>query len=277
MPTTSTGSLDIFYEIVGTGPRLLVISGTGGDLRQRPNLLDTPLVDHFTTLHYDQRGLGQSGAPPGAWTVADYGDDAAALLDALGWDDALVLGVSFGGMVAQELAIRHPDRVSRLVLSCTSSGGPGGASYPLHELADLPAEARLALQLELSDTRMDEAWRAEHADTWEALLAFRRDQEAFGADDPARAAGAARQLEARRHHDTWTRLGAITCPTLVAGGRYDSIATPDNLERLAGAIPGAQLAFFDGGHLYFVQDRAAFPTIIAFLLDQPGTTDPPPG
>jgi len=201
--------------------------------------------------------------------MADYADDAARLLDALGWDSAAVMGISFGGMVAQELAIRHPRRVRRLVLSCTSSGGAGGASFPLHELADLPAEARLARQLELSDTRMDEVWRAEHRDTWEALLAFRREQEAFGADDPARAEGAARQLEARRHHDTWDRLGAITTPTLVAGGRYDGIATPDNLARLAGAIPGAQLAWFEGGHLYFVQDRAAFPTIIAFLRDEP--------
>ena len=75
--------------------------------------------------------------------MADFADDAAALLDAVGWDDCLVLGISFGGMVAQEVAIRHPERVRRLVLACTSAGGEGGASYPLHELVDLSPEERV--------------------------------------------------------------------------------------------------------------------------------------
>jgi 3-oxoadipate enol-lactonase len=128
VPPARIGDLDVHYEVAGEGPPLLFIGGTGGDLRTKPNVFDGPLVRPFTVASYDQRGLGRTTKPDRASTMAEYGADAAGLLDHLGWARAHVVGVSFGGMVAQELAIRHPDRVSRLVLCCTSSGGAGGAS-----------------------------------------------------------------------------------------------------------------------------------------------------
>jgi 3-oxoadipate enol-lactonase len=256
---------EIYYEVAGTGPRLLLISGTGGDLRAPPSVFDGPLAKTFEIAAYDQRGLGQSSVPPGPYTMADYAHDAAGLLDVLAWDDALVMGISFGGMVAQELAVSHPWRVRRLVLACTSSGGKGGASYPLHELTDLPDDDRIARHLELADTRYDAAWRAAHPDEWKALASLFRDRATVGADEPGRAEGAALQLEARSTHDTWDRLGQIDCPTFVCGGRYDGIAPPANAENLASAIPGATLQLFDGGHLFLLQDRAAWPAIMAFL------------
>jgi 3-oxoadipate enol-lactonase len=262
VPRTVANGVDLHYETGGAGPRLLFISGTGGDLRNRPNIFDGPLPQHFEVLAYDQRGLGQSEVPEGDYTMADFADDAAALLARVGWDDALVIGVSFGGMVAQELVLRHPDRVRRVVLACTSSGGGGGASYPLHELADLDPAVRAIRSLSLADNRLDENWRAANPDRWEALLAQNRPAPS---GDAVRQAGARQQLEARKGHDTWDRLGAISCPTLVAGGRYDGIAPPENSQRLAEAIPGAELQLFEGGHMFFVQDRGAFPAMIEFL------------
>ena len=93
MPFTHARDLDIYYELAGEGPRLLYISGTGGDLRSKPNHMDGPLTQRFTVLAYDQRGLGQTSKPDAPYTMADYGDDAAALMDALGWDGAMVMGV----------------------------------------------------------------------------------------------------------------------------------------------------------------------------------------
>src|SRR5262245_65159499 len=91
--------------------------------------------------------------------MADYANDAAGLLDAIGWDDARVMGVSFGGMVAQEFALRHPQKVSRLVLACTSAGGEGGARYPLEQLAALPFEERFFRQLAISELRQTPEWQ----------------------------------------------------------------------------------------------------------------------
>jgi 3-oxoadipate enol-lactonase len=259
------GAVDLYYEVAGTGPRLLLISGTGGDLRARPRVFDGPWAAMFEIAAYDQRGLGQSSVPPGPYTMADYADDAAGLLDVLAWEDALVMGISFGGMVAQELAIRHPARVRRLVLACTSSGGGGGSSYPLHELAALAEDDRIVRQLELADTRYGPAWRVDNPDQWESLRALFQARAAIGSGDPGREEGAALQLDARRGHDTWDRLGQITCPTFVCGGVYDGIAPPSNAHDLASAIPGATLQMFDGGHLFLLQDRAAWPAITAFL------------
>lgn len=261
MPFARANGIELYYEQAGSGERLLFISGTGADLRRSPRLSNGPQFSVFELLEYDQRGLGQSAVPSGPYTMADYADDAASLLEAVGWHTCLVLGVSFGGMVAQELAIRHPERVRRLVLACTSAGGTGGASYPLHELVGLDAQAALETRFPLLDTRWDAAWRADHPE----MVALITEGFRLGEADGRPADGPLLQLEARSHHDTSRRLDRIGCPTLVCGGRYDGIAPPANSEFLAAHIPGAELALFDGGHAFFMQDPTAVPAMLAFL------------
>ena len=252
----------LHFERRGEGPPVLFISGTGGDLRQAPSVLDGPLPKAgFEVLAYDQRGLGRSEIRDEPVSMADYADDAAALLDSAGWDRAHVVGVSFGGMVAQELALRHPAVVDRLVLCCTSSGGAGGASYPLHELAGLPAEVRRRKQLGLSDVRLADA----DDETVAPFLRIMEEREAIGAGEPGREVGARRQLEARAAHDTYDRLPSITAPTLVCAGEHDGIAPLSNSEALVSQIPGAVLEVFDGGHLFLLTDRRAWQRIIEFL------------
>lgn len=263
MPTVRANGIDIYYELAGEGPRLLFISGTGGDLRTKPNVFDGALGRRFQLLAFDQRGLGRSDKPDVPYSMADYADDAAALMDAVGWDRAHVVGVSFGGMVAQELVLRHAEKVERLVLACTSPGGAGGASFPFHEIEHLKGEARARHLLPISDTRRDAAWAKAHPELYAQLIA-QSAADPFAAE-PGRAMGAHRQLEARAGHDTWDRLPTITAPTLIAAGRYDGIALPQTQEKMAARIPGAQLRWFEGGHLFMVQDRAAAPAIAAFL------------
>jgi len=255
MPYAPSAGARIWFERVGSGPRLLVINGTGSDLRTKPNILDSPWARDFDLVSYDHRDLGRSTRVDAQPVMADFATDATAVLDAVGWDSCVVVGISFGGMVAQELAIRSGDRVERLALLCTSSGGAGGSSYPLHDLEHLGEVERARALLAVNDTRFDEAWQDAHPDEAAALVEL-----VLAARTPM----SAKQLEARRHHDTFDRLGAIAAPTLVAAGRHDGIAPVANAEALVAAIPAARLEVYEGGHAFLIQDREAFPAVAAF-------------
>jgi 3-oxoadipate enol-lactonase len=174
-----------------------------------------------------------------------------------------VIGVSFGGMVAQELALRHPPKVKRLVLACTSPGGEGGASFAFHEIQDLTGEARARRLIPIADTRHDEAWAKAHPAEYAQLLAMGSADPFAG--EPGHAVGARRQLEARARHDAWDRLGLIGCPVLIAAGRFDGIALPQTQHNMASRIAGAEIEFFEGGHMFMLQDPGAAPRIMDFL------------
>lgn len=268
MPFAKVRDIQVYYEVQGQGRRLLYISGTGGDLRVKPTVFDGPLPQHFQVLSYDQRGLGQTDKPDIPYTMADYADDAAALLDAVGWPSALVVGVSFGGMVAQELALRHPERVERLVLCCTSSGGKGGASYPLHEIEDLPYEEQALIRIPITDSRKDAAWQKEHPEETKQLVENAVATMKARERDAAAKMGYRRQLQARAAHDTYDRLAFLRLPVMLAGGRYDRQAPPENMETLRDLIPGSRLEFFEGGHGFHREDPRAMERIIAFLNEE---------
>ncbi len=141
----------------------------------------------------------------------------------------------------------------------------GGSSYPLHELQDLSPEERLNRSLELSDQRMNPAWRDANPEAYERVAAFYRGRQEVGAADPDRDRGQRLQFEARAGLDTFDRLADLRLPVYLCGGRRDGIAPPANMEAIEKQIPGARLELFDGGHLFLVQDRSAWPAILSFL------------
>lgn len=264
MPFASVRDIEVYYELHGTGPRVVLISGTGADLRQNPIRGQGVLEQRCEVLMYDQRGLGQSGKPDRQYTMADYADDCAGLMAAVGWDRAHVMGISFGGMVAQHVALRHPQCVDRLVLACTSAGGAGGSSFDLLQLDELPPAERLRCMMPLLDTRNDLDATPPRLAPWCDVF-LQMAERAPSEVDPVVRMGGRRQLEARAQHDTWDVLPRLTMPTLVLGGRFDGQAPVDNVQRLAERIPGARLEWFDGGHLFLLQDLSAYPVVVDFL------------
>jgi 3-oxoadipate enol-lactonase len=227
MTIAMTEFIDLYYEVAGSGPELVFIGPAGTDLRTGPNPIDSPLVSEFTVAAYDQRALGESSVPDGPYEMADYLTDAIDLLDDIGWSSAHIVGEDFGGMIAQELAIRCPERVDRLVLCATSARG-------------LLADADLSESIEL---RSPEQGRSgEHS-------------------------GADWQCVARRDHDTTDRLDQISATVLVCAGREDADAGASAQAELTAAIPDNRLRWFDGGHDFLHIDPAAWSEIIDFLLE----------
>jgi 3-oxoadipate enol-lactonase len=176
-----------------------------------------------------------------------------------------VVGISFGGMVAQEFAVTHPGTVEKLVLLCTSAGGTAGSSYPLHELASLPPAERLEAQMRITDSRFGPEWFAEHPVDAEIMKGMR---ERAAVEKPAeRLRGERLQLEARTGHDVSGRLGLVTAPAYVLAGRFDGIAPPVNSRAIASLVPDAVVSVYEGGHMFSGQDRNAILDIRAFVAD----------
>lgn len=257
----TVNGVELYFERHGDGPPLLNISGSGGDLR-RSLPERSPLNKSFDVLHYDQRGLGQATKTGGPFTMADYADDAAAMIEQAGWEQAHIVGTSFGGMVALELAVRHPERIDRMVLNCTSPGGllP---SFPLEQLEKMDIEAAIEMRLGLLDNRWDPGKDQPIpglGSFYDILIErYRKGRE------PADQAGYLLHLEARAGHDVMSRLKSISTPTLVCAGEYDDQAPLANSMAIVEGIDGAELRVFQGGHLFLTQDRSSFPAIITWL------------
>lgn len=252
VPRALIDGSDIAWERAGEGPPLLFLHGSGTTMAVN-TILRKPYERRFDVLTMDHRATGESQIPDRAFTVADCAADALALVDLAGWDTFRVWGMSFGGMVAQELAVTVPERIDRLALLCTSPGGAGGSSYPLHE--GPPSETVI-------DTRFTPEWLADHPRDQLLLEVLAKRLEGKTAEVIR---GEGMQLDARRHHDVWDRLDRITCPTLVAAGRYDGLAPPERSEAIASRIPKATLRLYEGGHVFVVQDRTAMEGIIDYL------------
>lgn len=261
MPFANVNGIKIHYEIRGAGPRLLFIHGIGADMKNPISIFKTPLPEQFTILAFDPRGLGESDSPDVPFSIADMADDAAGLAAAAGWDHYHVLGTSMGGMVAQELALRHPAAVDRLVLGITNAGGVSAGPSVIDKLDGMSVIEKL----KLSDTRQDEAWAAanpEFVSRAEAQsIAFREAMHA----DPAVLRGYNNQVSAVLKHDTFDRLPQITAPTLVFGGLYDGSNPPKVTRALAAQIPGARCELLESGHGSWYFDPAAWEMIAGFL------------
>jgi pimeloyl-ACP methyl ester carboxylesterase len=245
----------IAFQVDGAGPPLLLLAGQANNHHWwDPVRADFSAAHEVVTL--DWRGTGASDAPTSGYSTPEFAEDAIAVLDALELRQVDVYGTSMGGRVAQWLAARHPDRVRRLVLGCTSPGGAHGVERSPEIRRALarpdPAAARQVL-LELMYTP---AWLADHPGPYTTL------------GDPAMPPYARkRHFTASAAHDAWDALPLISAPTLVVHGTDDVFNPAANAPLLADRIPDARAELIDGArHAYFEEFRAvASPLVLEFL------------
>lgn len=217
MPKVPIDGFQLYYESEGDGEPLVLIPGfaSGRSLWSRQV---GPLARHFRVISFDPRGVAQSDKPDGPQTISLLADDVAALLTLLGIESAHVVGVSFGGFVAQEFALRHPLRLRRLVLCCTSYGGPNHV-VPAPEIMTEIMQPRAA------------------GDVSEDMYRV--------------------QLQAAVQFNTEERLAEISSPTLIVSGDADAIVPVKNSYNLARQIPNAELRLVSGGsHTFFMEQQA---------------------
>ncbi len=260
--------LTLCSDLAGAGPDLLFLGGTGWDLRATPTPLQSPLTRHFHVALFDQRGQGRSDKPRGPYTMREYAEDAAAVMDALGWSSAHVVGYSFGGMVAQELAIRWPERINRLVLAATSSGGAGGSSFPIETFLPLDPAERAQRGLEVADLRLTPAFQERHPERMQQMIAKRVAAQTRFIAEPGAREGLAAQLAARADHDTYSRLDRITAPALVLSGRHDGQAPHEVQMPMVAKLPDACHEVLQGGHNFIHEDTGFYERVTAFLKDE---------
>ncbi|MDI9259572.1 alpha/beta fold hydrolase [Alicyclobacillus sendaiensis] len=263
MPFVERSDARLYYEVRGQGSPLLLIMGVGGNIRWWGTGFLRRLAEKHTVIAFDNRGAGQSEADPkSGWTLEQMADDARAVLAAAGVERAHVLGYSMGGMIAQELALRHPEAVASLVLGATSCGGPQMIQSDdiKREMRSRPAEVaeRAAWYMRLF---FPEAFRAKN----EAYLqsAFRL---LLRADMPEAVYQA--QLDAvDRWQGSWERLTRLSCPALVMHGLEDRVLPYVNGERLAYRLAGSRLKLYAGcGHGFAMQaGGAVLRDVLAFL------------
>jgi pimeloyl-ACP methyl ester carboxylesterase len=274
MSSATIGSLDVYYEEHGNGDPLLLIMGLAADstawMFQVPDF-----ARHYRTIVFDNRGVGRSSKPPGPYTIHEMADDAARLLDVLDVRRAHVVGVSMGGMIAQELALRHPERVRSLVLACT---------YPEPD-AEIERNRRFSVEqfggTVTAEGEVQIDFKAINPmDFLQHLLPAVFNQEFIARELPKLIqvfSGALQygfsmeailgQVAAVMSHKATDRLHQIAVPTLVITGDADRLIPPANSDILAKHIPGATLSKIPGGsHGFNFETPEVFNrTVLEFL------------
>ena len=269
MPTVKVGDINIYYEVHGEGEALVLIMGYGGSsgqwFRQIPDL-----SRECSVVGFDNRGTGRSDKPDVPYSMEMMAGDIAGLLEAIGIDAAHIYGVSMGGMIAQDFALRYPDRVISLILGCTTCGGthtimPDAEAmtllFDMERMKRLTPEqgAREALPFMCSQEFIDN-----NPDIVEQFIA-----KAVEYVTPLH--GFVRQAEAIMGHDTYDQLPQIKAPTLVISGTADRLVPIENSRLLASRIPNAELVIMENmGHGYFIEAaEEANQIILDFLRRHP--------
>ena len=265
MPKVTVNGLKLYYEIEGEGAPVVLIPGFAAG-RWIWFKQTAELSRRFRVIIFDPRGVSASDKPEGSQTITLLADDIAHLLETIGIESAHIVGASFGGFVAQEFALKYPAMTQKLVLCCTSFGGPNHvvpAPETLQALAStkgLNSEDRMRENLLLAFTP---EYVRTHSDEVDHIVHLRATNEV-----PEHIYLS--QLQAAMSFNVESRVAEIRSPTLVLSGDADVIVPVQNSRNLAEKIPAARLQIIDGGsHTFFIEQAAEFNNILKNFLNDP--------
>jgi len=243
--------LKLRYELRGEGDPLTLIMGFSGSSRGWGEPFLTRMEKRYRMVLIDNRGTGESDKPDRPWTMNDMADDVAAVLDHAKIARAHIYGISMGGMISQEFALRHPAKVRGLVLGCTTCGMAHGAPTNPENVGKLVPQPGQS---------PEEAARAAFSVACGTAFLNTREGQAF-IDQQIADMGKypvtpmhtfTRQMEAIMPWDSYERLGQIKAPTLIFHGDDDKLLPHANVEILKSRIPGAKVHILNGiGHMFF--------------------------
>jgi pimeloyl-ACP methyl ester carboxylesterase len=264
MDFVKVGDLNICYQLMGEGYPIVLIQGLACNMDWWDPALLSALAKRYRVLVFDNRGAGRTVTPEhGGWTCEMLADDTAGLMKALRIERANIVGTSMGGMIAQELVIKYPQIVDKLVLGSTFCGGKNtvyASREVLQKMADTSGgnEGVLQRTIELMFTPGVIAGEPEMIECFKA--AWMR--------APIKSHNAARQFLATSTLDLYERLPEITAATLVVTGTEDIIMPPENSRIIAGRIPGAKLIEYEGfGHGFISRMPEKFINDLLEFLD----------
>jgi pimeloyl-ACP methyl ester carboxylesterase len=264
MPYVISKGAKIYWESHGTGEPVLMIMGLSFPLEMWNRTLPE-ISKRYRAVVFDNRGVGRSDVPRGPYRIAGMARDALAVMDAAGMESAHVLGASMGGMIAQELALRHPERVRSLLLGCSSCGGfrarpPNLRRIPIFRKwrgMNTNQRARAVIPMLYADTTPKEVIEE---DLKVRLIRYPTMK------------GVLYQAMAIPFWSSYRRLPRLRLPTLVMHGDKDKVLPPLNGKRLAARVPGARLKMIpNAGHMIMSdQPEIAMSTILRFLEEVTG-------
>jgi proline-specific peptidase len=278
MPKVRANDIQIYYEVHGEGFPLVMIMGLGGDLDHWDPRLIEELSRKFKLVMFDNRGAGRTDVSDRKYTIKLFADDTAGLMDALGISKAHILGISMGGMIAQELVLNYPEKVAKLVLCSTFSQwrvnqDASRLMLAMKEGASSEELTRIILSLEVANdfpsdfikknpfvvSYCTSDFAKENPDSWNNYMER-------SAKHPISQEAYKRQMNAAEKFDTHDRLQQIKVPTLVLYGRKDFGLPPEGVSILAEAIPNAKLLCFEkSNHMLVEEMNEVINSIIDFL------------
>ncbi len=267
MPMAKVGDINMEYYVEGEGPPLMMIMGYTGQASSWSERFLEHLRPHFQIIRFSNRGTGLTDKPQTEYSIRMMAEDAAGLLAELGIEKAHVLGISMGGMIAQELVLNHPQAVQGLVLGCTTPGLSQGVQ---------PSQEVLALLAPVPGASPEEQYEK----AWPAIVTpefverereFLEEMLRSELETPTPVDTLGRQLAAIMRFDAYDRLPQIHSPTLIIHGDRDVLVPPKNADILRERIPSASMRILpEVAHMFFWErPEESAEAIVEFLSSVP--------